>query len=119
MPRWLWFLIAAGLGIAAGLYYGWVLSPVAYVDTTPDSLRPDFRTDYVLMAAEGFHATQDIPLAARQLALLGSQPPALTAQEALVYARANNFPPPDIDLLEGLALALQTWEPPTPGNSGP
>lgn len=123
MSRWVWFLIALGLGIAAGLYYGWVLNPVSYVDTTPDSLRGDYQTDYVLMAAEAFHATQDPAAAARQLALLGSQPPADIVEQAVVYARAHSATPGDISLLQDLGFAMQTWQPSvpalTPGATAP
>ena len=119
MPRWIWFLIALALGIAAGLYYGWVSNPVSYVDTTPDSLRPDYRTDFVLMVAEAFRASQDPASAARQLAILGSQPPAATVQQALVYAHTYNFSPDDIELIQKLAFAMQTWQQPTPGGSAP
>lgn len=115
MPRWIWFLIALGIGLGAGLYVGWVLSPITYVDTTPDSLHADYRADYVLMVAESYHAAQDPDAAARQLALLGSQPPVLTAQQTLAYAHAHRFSTGDVDLLQDLALAMQTWQAPGPG----
>jgi len=119
MPRWLWFLVALGLGIAAGLYYGWVVSPVAYVDTTPDSLRADYRADYVLMVAETFRSAQDPASAARQLALLGSQAPALTVEQALGFAEGHDFSAGDIELLQALGFAMQTWHQPTPGGAAP
>jgi hypothetical protein len=123
MPRWTWFLIALGLGIAAGLYYGWVLNPVSYVDTTPDSLHADYQTDYVLMVAETFQSAQDPADAARELAVLGSQPPAAIVQKALVYAQAHRYPAGDITLLQDLGLAMQTWQPPaqpaSPGATAP
>jgi hypothetical protein len=127
MPRWIWFLIAVGLGIAAGLYYGWVLNPVSYVDTTPDSLRADYQADYVLMTAEAFHSTQDPAAAARELAILGSRPPAILVQQALVYASTHGFAAGDISLLQELGFAMQTYQPgalspaesQTPGAPGP
>ena len=54
--RWLAFLVAIGIGLGLGLYYGWVVSPVAYVDTAPNTLRPDYKADYVLMVAEAYQA---------------------------------------------------------------
>jgi len=119
MPRWIWFLIALGLGIAAGLYYGWVINPVAYVDTTPDSLSADYRADYVLMVAEDFRSTQDPAAAARKLAILGSQAPALLVQQALGYAEAHTFAPADVQSLQALGFAMQTWQQPTPGGGAP
>ncbi len=119
MSRWIWFIIALGLGIAAGLYFGWVLNPVSYVDTTPDSLRADYRADYVLMVAEDFSASQDPASAARQLAILGSQPPAALVDQALAYAHSVNYSPDDIGLIQKLGFALQTWQLPTPGIGQP
>lgn len=119
MPRWIWFLIALGIGLGAGLYVGWVLSPITYVDTTPDSLAADYRADYVLMVAESFRSTQDPDAAARQLALLGSEPPVLTAQQTLAYAHSHDFSVEDVDLLQELVLAMQTWQEPGPGAAVP
>jgi hypothetical protein len=38
--------------MARGLLYGWMVNPVRYVNTTPDTLRADYQLDYVLMVAE-------------------------------------------------------------------
>ena len=111
MNRWVKFLIAIVLGLALGLVYGWIVSPVEYVDTTPETLRDDYRTDYVLMAAEVYRSSLDLDQAARQLAMLGSQPPAQIAAHALDYALGAGYPPADIALLQVLATDLQSWEP--------
>lgn len=111
MSRWTRFLIAVLLGGALGLLYGWVINPVKYVDTTPDSLRADYRTDYVLMVAESYHANDDLPLAARRLALLGDAPPDELVQRAMVYGAQNGYASSDLDLLSQLASDLQTWNP--------
>ena len=63
MSRWFVTLIALALGITLGLVYGWVINPVQYTDVTPDALRIDYRTDYVLMVAEAYRAEQDPALA--------------------------------------------------------
>jgi hypothetical protein len=118
MSRWLKFLIVIALGLAAGLVYGWVVSPVEYTNTTPDTLRADYRCDYVLMTAEIFHADRNADQAARRLALLGSEPPAQIAAQGLEYARQANFPAADLSLLESLAAALQAWQP-VPGGLAP
>ena len=118
MPRWLPILIAAILGLTLGLVYGWVIDPVQYTDITPDALRIDYRTDYVLMIAEAYQAEQDPALAARRLAVLGSDPPALIAGEAYNFARQSAYPADDLALIQELAVALQTWQP-IPGTSLP
>ena len=111
MPRWLQILIALIIGIGVGLIYGWTINPVEFTDTTPEALRIDYRTDYVLMVAEAFKAEQDEEIAARRLAILGSQSPVLTANEAYSYAREANYPDEDLLLLQELVVALQAWQP--------
>ena len=51
--RWILFIFAILVGAGLGLLYGWVINPVDYVDTTPDTLRIDYKTDYVLMDTPG------------------------------------------------------------------
>ncbi len=118
MPRWLSILIAVILGLTLGLVYGWVINPVQYTDITPNALRIDYRTDYVLMVAEAYQAEQDPALAAQRLAVFGSQPPALIAGEAYNYAKQSAYPADDLTLIQELAVALQTWQP-IPGTSLP
>lgn len=115
MPRWFILLIALVVGVSLGLLYGWVIDPVEYVDTTPETLRADFRTDYVLMVAEIYQAEQNPELAARRLAFLGSRPPAETVAQALENAQQMGYHPTDLSLLQNLTLALQTWQPASPG----
>jgi len=125
MSRWYKFFIVIALGLAAGLIYGWVISPVEYTNTTPDTLRADYRSDYVLMVAEVFHTDQNVDQAARRLGILGSEPPAKIATQALDYARHTvpvsfreaNFPASDLALLQSLVAALQTWQPASGGTS--
>jgi hypothetical protein len=116
MPRWLIPLAGGILGIAAGLIYGWVINPVKFIDTTPASLRADYRTDYVLMVAEAYHANQDAGLASRRLAIFGAQPAAQTSLEALQTAQLDNYSSDDIGLLQELVRAMQATQPiePTP-----
>jgi hypothetical protein len=111
MSRWIAFLLAIALGAAAGMYYGWVLSPVKYVDTAPDSLRIDYKTDYVLMVAEAYYAENDMGLAVRRLALLGDLPPAEIIANTIAFAEDNQYPQADLALMQTLAEALKTWNP--------
>jgi hypothetical protein len=119
MPRWLLPVIAGVLGIAGGMVYGWVVSPVKFVDTTPASLRADYRTDYVLMVAESYHANQDAELAARRLAILGAESPSTLALSALQTGQQSGYAANDIVLLRELTRALQASQPPpaTPGST--
>ncbi len=114
--RWLLFALAIAVGIALGLFYGWVVSPVQYVDTIPATLREDFKADYTLMVAESYQSDQDVDQAARRLATLGSQHPAQIVANAIAFAQKNHYADADINLLQNLAVALQVWQPAT-GNS--
>lgn len=111
MPRWVKFLIVLVAGFALGLLYGWVISPVEFVDVAPEALRADYRLDTVLMVASIHHADHDVDAAARRLTLLGSDPPAEIASEALRYAFENDTPNSDLNLLQELITALRTWQP--------
>ncbi|NJN80205.1 MAG: hypothetical protein HC797_06910 [Anaerolineales bacterium] len=104
-------IIALTVGIAIGLIYGWVVDPIEYVDVTPNILREDYRVDYVLMTAEAYQSDFDSENAARRLAILGSEPPAEITASALDYAKRNNFTPTEIESLQALLTAMQTYQP--------
>ena len=107
--RWLFIILSLIAGIALGLTYGWVLDPVDYFDLTPDTLRTDYKADYVLMIAEAYRSNADPALAARQLAVFGSGSPSSIASEALDYARANKFDDSDLAIMQDLVTAMQAW----------
>ena len=107
--RWIFILIALCAGIGLGLAYGWVIDPVDYYDLTPDTLRADYKTDYVLMVAEAYRVEQDPATAAQRLAVFGSLSPSSITANALEYARENNLPAQDIAALQELVTAMQAW----------
>ena len=116
MTRWIRFLLVMIIGIAGGLLYGWVLNPVKYVDTTPDTLRIDYKTDYVLMVSETYKADKDLDLAVRRLAILGEPPGEITVQ-AILFAEQNGYTDNDIQLMRALSGSLQLLQP-NPENNG-
>ena len=107
--RWIVIILALIAGAGIGIAYGRYIDPVEYSDLTPDSLRDDFKADYVLMAAEAYRAEQDPGLAARRLAIFGTQSPSSIAADGLAYARANGFSDTDIALMQELVTSLQAW----------
>lgn len=117
MSRWVKFFLAILLGLIIGLVYGWVISPVQYRDTTPVTLRYDYRTDYVLMVAEIFHSNQDVEQAIRQLAQLGSDSPEDLTIKSLAYAAQMGYSPEDMVLIQNLATAIQSWQPISGGSN--
>ncbi len=104
-------------GLLIAVIYGWLVRPVEYVDTSPDSLRVDFRTDYVLMVSESYSADQDLTLAQVRLAALGPLAPDEYVTQAIDYALEQSFGREDLERLNSLAIALRTL--PLPGDIGP
>ena len=109
-------LIGLLFGAFIALIYGWLIRPVEYIDTSPDSLRIDFRTDYVLMVAESFGTNEDLILAQVRLAALGPQPPDEYVTQAIDYALEQSFSRSDLEHLNSMAIALRTL--PQPGEIG-
>jgi len=107
--RWVFIVIALIVGAGLGLAYGWYVDPVDFFDLTPDTLRADYKADYVLMTAEAYSVEQDPGLAARRLAIFGTKSPAGIAADGLAYARANGFADADIALMRELVTALEAW----------
>jgi hypothetical protein len=105
------FLVGAAIGLAAGMIYGWILNPVEYVDTTPGSLREDYRTDYILMVAESYRGDGDLDLARVRLAALGPEPPADLVLTAIEFGVENQVPRLELETLNGLAVALRAASP--------
>jgi hypothetical protein len=109
MKRWLGFFIAILIGIALGLLYGWVIRPVAYVDTSPDTLRIDYQTDYVLMVAESYQGNNDLQLALRHLAVLGEDVPVHLVFEAIMFAEKAGYADADLATMQNFLVALQSY----------
>ncbi len=107
--HWVFMLLALVLGAGIGVAYGWYIDPVDFFDLTPDTLRADYKADYVLMTAEAYSVEQDPGLAARRLAIFGTKSPSAIAADGLTYARANGFSDEDISLMQELITALQAW----------
>lgn len=102
------------LGLLLGLVYAWQISPVAYTDTSPASLRADHKTDYVLMIAETYTLDGDLNTARTRLETLklGDEGAYLSA---LFSAQLQlGAPPEDLRALYALAVALGANPPPLP-----
>jgi hypothetical protein len=63
----------AGLvvGIALGIFYGWVISPVKWTDAAVEHLRPDLQQEYLRMAIDSYAQNRDAELAKKRYADLG------------------------------------------------
>ncbi len=102
-----WYLLTgAVLGVAAGLIYSWLISPVKYVEAPPYVLRADYKDDYRALIATAYLYSNDLLRAEERLQQLKDDNPAqaltLQAQRAL----AEGHPNEEIQALRSLAMAL-------------
>ena len=109
MSRWIGFIITILLGAAAGLFYGLRLDPVEFVDITPDSLREDYRADYVLMVAEVYRADGDAAAAVGRLAFLGDTEPLAVIQSAAQFATEVGYTAKDLAKIDDLFDGVMAW----------
>lgn len=104
--RFVFFALAILAGFAAGLGYGWVINPVQYTSTNPDTLRSDYQADFVLMTAELYLAEDDLPMALGRLAFLSDTPPLTLMDEAIGFAQNHQYAPADLQLMRNLAADI-------------
>jgi hypothetical protein len=83
-----------------------VIDPVEYVDTHPESLRDDFKTDYVLMVAETYQVDRDIQMAVERLEFLGNSKPETIIENAMYFAVQSDYAVADLGLLRLLSDAV-------------
>lgn len=98
------------LGGVVGLLYGWVVNPASTADTSPETLRADYRADYVLMVAESYQAEKDLALATRRLVFLGDSPALEFVSQALVFASQAGYAQADLAVLGELADDLRNLD---------
>ena len=104
--RFLLFLFVIAIGSGVGLAVGWMVIPPPYANLKPDTLRSDYKADYVLMIAEVYRKDGNLASAVRRLAVLENQPPERLVAQALVSARDLSYSQPDVESLAFLASAL-------------
>ncbi len=104
-----WYLLTgAVLGIAIGLLIGWVMLPVQYVDTSPSTLRSDFKDQYRYMIAAAYSATGNLERARARLALLEDADPVKALGDQAQRMLANNTSQDVVHSLADLSQALQS-----------
>ena len=105
--RVLFFALSVLMGLAVGVTYGWVVNPVQYTETPPDSLRIDYQTDIVLMAAELYQHEGNITLALACLDFLSETSFPGMVQQAITFAEEHQYTAVDLQLMENLAAAVE------------
>lgn len=106
----LFLFTGLALGIGFGLLIAWVLSPVQFINTSPSSLRLDFKDEYRFMIASAYSANGDLARARARLDTIGDADPikALGAQAQRLLA--NNSSMQVVKVLADLSEALQTYQ---------
>ncbi len=102
-----WYLLTgAVLGVAMGLFYSWVISPVKYVDAPPYALRADYKEEYRALVAAAFMYSNDLLRAQDRLKELKDDNPAQSIAMQAQRALANGRPDAEVRALSLLATAL-------------
>jgi hypothetical protein len=102
-----WYLLTGlVLGVAMGLFYSWVISPVKYVDAPPYALRADYREEYRALVAAAFMYSNDLLRAQDRLKELKDDNPAQSIAMQAQRALADGRPEAEIRALSLLATAL-------------
>lgn len=74
----LYLLTGLVIGLALGLLYAWVISPVQYSDIAPSLLSSSAQAQYLKMIALAYSSDQDLPRARERLTLIDSANPQQT-----------------------------------------
>ena len=102
-----WYLITGVvLGIILGILFAWVISPVEYVDTAPESLTNEFKDQYRVLIASAYVANGDLVRAKARLGLLGEANIYLVVAEQAQQMLAEGGSVEEAQALGRLALAL-------------
>jgi len=96
------------LGIAMGMIYAWVISPVTEVDTHPNLLRDDYKDIYRSLVSRAYLANNNLPRAEARLELIGDDDPALALAAQAQRFLAENGDNEMAKVLANLSAALQT-----------
>jgi hypothetical protein len=109
-----WYLLTGVvLGVAMGMIYSWVISPVKYVDAPPYALRADFKEEYRALVAAAYMYSSDLVRAQDRLAQLKDDSPAQSVAMQAQRALAEGHPAAEVQALSNLATALSRGISPT------
>ncbi|MFC2055451.1 hypothetical protein ACFLV7_14320 [Chloroflexota bacterium] len=102
-----WYLLTGVvLGIILGILFAWVISPVEYVDTAPESLKDEFKDQYRVLIASAYVANGDLVRAKARLELLEEADTYLVVAEQAQQMLAEGGSVEEAQALGKLALAL-------------
>ena len=118
MANWLRVLVVILVGLIVGaglgLYLGWAVWPVEFVDGNPAGLEPNYQQDYLLMVAMAYSQTGDLEQARQLLAGFGGGSGQLLLTftvEAILSGRAETDIRPLVALSHDLGLESPAMAP--------
>ena len=117
LVRFIWFGLSILAGILAGLLMGWSLLPGDKGNSGPESLRQDYKIDYILMVSEIYHQDRDFTTAAARIALLGEDANLRYIQQSILSARDMGYNTNDLELMVELSQAILAATPEPIGGS--
>ncbi len=102
-----WYLLTGVLlGLAIGVVYSWIFRPVRYVNTSPASLREEYKDKYRALIALAYEADGDLVRAKARLALLKDADIYATLAEQAQRWLAEGSAPEEARALGLLSVAL-------------
>jgi hypothetical protein len=102
-----WYLLSGVVvGLAMGLVYSWVISPVRYIDAPPYALRQDYKDEYRALVASAYLYSNDLDRAQQRLVKLNDDESAQSMTMKAQQALAEGYPDEEVRALGILALAL-------------
>jgi hypothetical protein len=102
-----WYLLTGVvIGIAMGLFYAWVISPVRYINAPPYALRQDYKDEYRALVAAAYLYSNDLARAQQRLAKLNDDESAQSVTMKAQQALADGYPDEEVRALGILAMAL-------------
>lgn len=105
-----WYLFTGLIiGLMSGLIYAWLLDPVQFVNTSPDSLRPEYKAEHRLLIALAYEANDNIVRAAQRLAVLGDNDPVAALSTQIEQLRQQDGSERERAALTKLMADLRTY----------
>ncbi|MGE5122917.1 MAG: hypothetical protein ACM3H7_00245 [Acidobacteriaceae bacterium] len=102
-----WYLLTgAVVGVAMGLVYSWMISPVQYIDAPPYALRADFKDEYRILVAAAYMYNHDLVRAEDRLVQLKEDHPAQNLALQAQRAFEQGHPQAEVRALGILAMEL-------------
>lgn len=99
-------LVAALVGLAFGLYLGWVQFPVQTIDSPANLLAQRYKDDYTVMIAAGYARDGDVTGALERMRVLRIEDVPAYVQEVTERFITNSRSIDDIRLLVALSEGL-------------